>query len=234
MYVTMAHDLASAMHSERLAQAEEEMRRREAERRPAPWLRPAAGRARRARSPVARATRAATLAVRGLLAGLLALLLVAGTGGGASAATHYCWGHAVTNPNLIGGMGSTTIVGTPGNDVIWGGGGNDTIYGGGGDDIICGGDGNDTIFGGAGNDLIFGNGGNDTIYGGDGDDKLYGGDGYDRLYGESGNDLLVDDTDAGTYNFLNCGPGTDTASGDQIRVACELTYIPVDDAYEGR
>lgn len=70
----------------------------------------------------------------------------------------------------------------------------------------------DTIYGYAGDDSLFGRPGNDQIYGGSGNDKLYGGRGTDRIYGGYGNDFVNSVGDDSNADYVDCGPGYDTAN----------------------
>lgn len=107
----------------------------------------------------------------------------------------FCQGFRAT---IVGTDWHDYLIGTPGPDVIQALNGSDVIKGLRGDDIICA-----SI-------------GNDVVYAGDGADTVYGGTHNDRLFGEKGNDRLL----AGDHNdSCNGGPGTDTASQCETRVA---------------
>jgi Ca2+-binding RTX toxin-like protein len=115
---------------------------------------------------------------------------------------------------LIGTAAATAtkvIRGTAANDNLIGTANADTIYGHAGNDFIGGRGGNDTLFGGTGDDTIHGGPGNDTIHGGPGNDKLWAGDGRDTLRGDDGNDTLYALAKDATHDFVDCGPGDDTA-----------------------
>jgi hypothetical protein len=137
---------------------------------------------------------------------------------------------------VLGSPGADTVLGGDGNDRIDGGPGNDgSLEGEAGDDRIRGGPGNDLIFGRAGNDVLFGDadddyleggGGSDVLIGGGGADRLIGGLDSDRLRGGPGNDeLLAYD---GTRDYVDCGPGLDTARVDRRDrvVHCERVVRP--------
>jgi hypothetical protein len=80
---------------------------------------------------------------------------------------------------------------------------------------------NDFINGLAGNDVLEGRAGNDRLLGGLGADVLIGGAGRDGLYGGGGNDR-VQARDR-TRDYVDCGPGRDTATVDKVDVVkhCE-------------
>lgn len=61
-------------------------------------------------------------------------------------------------------------------------------------------------------DAIFGRGGRDRIFGKRGNDRLSGGPGRDRIYGGPGRDLIL--ARGGGADFVDCGPGKDTARVD--------------------
>ena len=85
-------------------------------------------------------------------------------------------------------------LGTSGNDVLYG-----TPYA-------------DTIYGYAGADKLYGGSGNDSLYGNRGADSLYGGKGTDRIYGGYGNDFVSSVGDNSNADYVDCGPGYDTAN----------------------
>ena len=93
--------------------------------------------------------------------------------------------------------------GTAGSDTFYGNPGDDLAYGYGGDDYLAGSTGNDRIHGGA--DF-------DRIYGGANNDQLYGGNGSDRIIGGSGNDTVYSVGDDSNRDYVDCGPGYDTAN----------------------
>lgn len=104
------------------------------------------------------------------------------------------------------GTGSTlaaTIYGTIGNDRIVGTAQNDQIQARSGNDLIYGAD---------GNDVLYGQDGDDLMYGGNGNDQVVGGVGSDRLYGRPGNDFINSAINDDDPDYIQCGPGTDTAS----------------------
>ena len=72
-------------------------------------------------------------------------------------------------------------------------------------DVITGTSAANRFEGGGGEDRLFGRGGNDTLVGGEGRDALHGEDGNDSLFGRDG-----------FADFLNGGPGTDSAERDDI------------------
>ena len=87
-----------------------------------------------------------------------------------------------------------------------------------GDDVIVGGSGTDVLYG----DDVFGGGGTDSVV--FGEDRLYGGTGDDSLFGDFAEDPI--ETTHGGDDFLNCGPGIDSADGGpgfDIATGCETT-----------
>lgn len=94
-------------------------------------------------------------------------------------------------------------LGTSGNNVLYGTPYADTIYGYAGNDALYGKAGDDKVYGGTGNDSLYGNRGNDSLYGGKGTDRIYGG------YGDDFVSSVGDDSDA---DYVDCGPGYDTAN----------------------
>ncbi len=119
-----------------------------------------------------------------------------------SAATCFVMAGTASAAFIRGTSGDDAIVGTPTADVI---------YAKAGDDKVRGGDGADFIDAGPGNDVVHGGSGADMIYGGDGNDVLYGGRGADRLYGGRGDDTLYALANDNQRDYLDCGPGNDTA-----------------------
>lgn len=92
--------------------------------------------------------------------------------------------------------------------------------------------GEDYVDGRAGADYILGNRESDVLYGGSGDDELRAGKHmeFNELYGEDGSDILngVDEFPPGAEDYLDCGPGVDTAYVDgwtdarpDVTVGCE-------------
>lgn len=133
-----------------------------------------------------------------LLAGVVVLVAVAGTGPRADAggSVKRCHG----KPATINNTDSAFIRGTGGADVIIAGpgahqivalGGDDVICAGPGADVLAGGPGSDTIDGGNGADLIYGNGGDDSALGRAGDDVMDGKSGTDSCTGGPGHDLAA-------------------------------------------
>ena len=98
---------------------------------------------------------------------------------------------------------AAVVNGTGGDDRRVGTGGADTIQGFGGGDTVRALDGKDEVSGGEGND---------TPYGGSYADKMYGGNGHDEIYGGRGNDFISSVGDDSSRDFVDCGPGTDTAN----------------------
>jgi hypothetical protein len=83
------------------------------------------------------------------------------------------------------------------------------------------------IHGTPGADRLYGRGGNDSLYGGGGNDVLVGGSGADHLYGGPGNDTLQ--ARDGARDYVDCGPGHDTAVVDNVDVVarnCETVLRP--------
>jgi len=80
-----------------------------------------------------------------------------------------------------------------------------------GSDTLAGTSGADVIHGGAGNDVIRSHDGNDVLYGGNGNDTMWPGSGVDVQYGGQGNDVLHALANDDQPDFLDCGPGNDTA-----------------------
>gem|GEM_PF-2321430 len=122
---------------------------------------------------------------------------------------------------LASGVALAAVVnGTGGDDRLVGTGGADTIQGFGGGDTVRALDGKDEVSGGEGSD---------TPYGGSYADKMYGGNGHDEIYGGRGNDFISSVGDDSSRDFVDCGPGTETANqmpdsgvGDTFR-DCEKT-----------
>ncbi|MBJ7439816.1 MAG: cadherin domain-containing protein [Sphingopyxis sp.] len=135
----------------------------------------------------------------------------------------------VSDDILAGTWGHDRIFGFSGSDVLHGAAGNDRLDGGDGHDALEGSIGIDELVGGAGDDYLSGGDGNDYVqswiggpapgglYAGDGNDVLVGGGGVDALFGEGGDDLLLVDNDGGgTWDYLDGGAGSDTASFEQL------------------
>ena len=105
------------------------------------------------------------------------------------------------------------------------------------DDILDGGQGNDVLAAGPGNDDLDGGAANDDLKGEDGNDKLIGGDGADSFDGGNGDDTF--DSADGVGEKVQCGPGNDTATVDQLDepVDCETvdrrTVAPVENQTAG-
>jgi Ca2+-binding RTX toxin-like protein len=137
--------------------------------------------------------------------------------------------------SALGGGDTITLVNCPSTDVDAGdgndsltlescvynphialGGGNDTMDAG----LFCGGCsisgglGNDNITGSPHDDVINGNEGNDTLEGLAGNDDLTGGDGFDTMRGGVDNDVIH--ADDGSADYIDGGPGHDTAYVDSI------------------
>ncbi len=98
---------------------------------------------------------------------------------------------------------AATKYGTSGNNVLYGTPYADTLYGYGG---------HDTLYGYGGKDKEYGGRGNDHLYGGRGNDSLYGGSGTDRIYGGYGDDFVSSVGDDSNRDYVDCGPGYDTAN----------------------
>lgn len=98
-----------------------------------------------------------------------------------------------------------TYIGTKGKDDITG-----TAL----KDLILGLAGHDLLNGANGGDCIRGNAGDDTVRGGGGDDLVHGGNGSDVHQGGYGNDTLT--SADGVRDVVNCGPGIDRASVDEL------------------
>ena len=94
----------------------------------------------------------------------------------------------------------------------YGTGGNDVLYGTHYADTMYGYAGADTMYGYAGADKVYGGSGNDSLYGNRGNDSLYGGKGTDRIYGGYGNDFVSSVGDDSNRDYVDCGPGYDTAN----------------------
>lgn len=106
-------------------------------------------------------------------------------------------------------------------------GGNDVMHGLDLNDTLHGNDFDDVVHGDLGNDTLFGDVGNDWVYGDDGADTLYGGTESDFLSGGRGNDLLNSVEPDGVADYLDCGPGWDTANihGEDNTDNCEVVNI---------
>ncbi len=122
---------------------------------------------------------------------------------------------------LASGVALAAVVNaTGGDDRLVGTGGADTIRGFGGDDTVRVLDGKDEVSGGEGDD---------ALHGGSYAAKMFGGNGRDEIYGGRGNDFISSVGDDCSRDFVDCGPGTDTANqtpdsgvGDTFR-DCEET-----------
>jgi hypothetical protein len=100
---------------------------------------------------------------------------------------------------------------------------------------MVGASGHDQLLGSAKNDEIYGRGGPDSLAGGNGADRITGGDGNDLIAGGYGSDLLIGGTGNDTIaaadhipDYVNCGPGTDTAwvdASDTV-TGCETIHGP--------
>jgi Ca2+-binding RTX toxin-like protein len=153
---------------------------------------------------------------------------------------------------LVGRAGDDHLHGSEGADRVFGGDGNDVasgtfdctadrpgtcnapdfVRGGPGDDQVAGGGGDDDLGGGDGADEFFGQSGDDLAHGGDGPDKLHGVTGDDMLFGDEGDDYLSGyyttraadaESDAGSNDSLNGGPGTDECYAGESYTECETT-----------
>ena len=151
---------------------------------------------------------------------------------------------------ITGSDGPDTITGSAGRDIIYGMDGDDRLAGSGGHDILVGMNGRDRLYGDAGNDQLKGGGGVDRLYGGDDHDVLVGESSADKMYGDIGNDTLVggngsdllnggvgldylyggNDNDSlwardGAFDWVNGGPGEDTAETEDVDVREELEIL---------
>ena len=81
-------------------------------------------------------------------------------------------------------------------------------------DFLSGDQGNDDIDAGGGNDEVRGEEGNDVLKAGDGNDKVFAGSGADTVDAGAGDDTLQ--TNDGTADKVNCGPGTDSILADTV------------------
>jgi Ca2+-binding RTX toxin-like protein len=117
----------------------------------------------------------------------------------------------------------------------------ENIVGGAADDVLVGSAAANRLHGGPGNDELFGEDGNDRLEGEVGDDYLEGGPGTNSLRGAAGNDILVGSLDGrdtfgggpgddaisittdGRAETVSCGPGADTAEGndEDVFTSCE-------------
>lgn len=127
---------------------------------------------------------------------------------------------------MVGLASENNFDGRLGDDCIDGGSEDDTLVGRGGDDVIFGGVGNDQLDGGGGDDSIHGSDGDDSIAGGADADRLFGGPGNDDIRAGTGGDVVSagpgDDTIVATrpgLRSLNCGPGRDRATVNEINRA---------------
>jgi len=80
-------------------------------------------------------------------------------------------------------------------------------------EIVWAGSGNDYLVGNKGNNAFFGNAGNDTIFGGGGIDAFFGGAGNDIIHAKNGN-----------KDYIDGGPGIDTAYVDQIDTVLNVEH----------
>jgi Ca2+-binding RTX toxin-like protein len=127
------------------------------------------------------------------------------------------WGASIecapSKSNCAGTSGDDIIIGSSKNNVIVGHDGNDVINATAGDDDACGGNGNDRIDGGDGDDRLLGDSyvckGEQGPGSGAGGDTIAGGEGNDILIHGNGNAQY--DYSDGKKDFLDCGPGDDTA-----------------------
>lgn len=126
--------------------------------------------------------------------------------------------------------GNETLLGTESADACTALGGDDDLEGRGGDDVLDAGDGADRLFGRFGADRLLGGPGRDELEGGRGPDLLDGGDSDDALNGGLEPDVVFggdgDDTvtaRGGGSDYVDCGPGRDTAYVDSKdrAVRCE-------------
>jgi len=138
---------------------------------------------------------------------------------------------ALTARTIAGSTDNDHIQANDLNNVISGGAGDDHIEGRAGDDHLSGDAGNDVIQGGIGNDILVGGAGNDELQGGQGNDHYLfaAGSGVDLIQDESGSDTLSF-TDAVPSEVVLRRDGHDLvinriATGDQIRVAGQFTYL---------
>lgn len=105
-------------------------------------------------------------------------------------------GVALAN-NIQGNGKDNRLVGTNGKDTISGSGGDDSIFGKGGDD------------------RLYGDSGRDRVSGGADPDDIFGGKGADDLFGKGGDDYMNSSDNRGG-DFVDCGPGFDSAVIDAV------------------
>jgi len=121
----------------------------------------------------------------------------------------------VSVQNAIGGAGDDFMVGDSAVNTFEGRGGNDQLFGAENHDQLLGGDGDDYLQGDVGRNTLRGGPGNDTLVGHPSSD--------DRFFGEDGDDEIVGNSDGHLEN-VDCGPGNDTAEGNDEDnfIACEV------------
>jgi Ca2+-binding RTX toxin-like protein len=116
--------------------------------------------------------------------------------------------------NAIGGAADDVLVGSAAANRLRGGPGNDELFGE---------DGNDRLEGEVGDDFLEGGAGTNSLRGADGNDILIGSlDGRDTFGGGPGDDDISITTD-GRAETVSCGPGADTAEGndEDVFTSCE-------------
>lgn len=127
---------------------------------------------------------------------------------------------------FVGGQGNDVLRGRDGWDWLEGGAGRDELDGGNQNDVLIGGEGVDRLLGGDGDDYLAGGDGYDRweqnetpwggLWGGNGNDTLVGGAGSDFISGDEGDDLFIIDQDAGLWDHMEGGNGSDTASFERF------------------
>jgi Ca2+-binding RTX toxin-like protein len=98
---------------------------------------------------------------------------------------------------------------------IEGDGANNRLVGTNGKDTISGAGGDDSIFGRGGDDRLYGDSGRDRVSGGADPDDVFGGKGADDLFGNGADDYMNSSDNRGG-DFVDCGPGFDSAVIDQV------------------
>ena len=139
---------------------------------------------------------------------LLAMLALALSGAGATAADQKRIVGTPRNDTIPGSRSPDRIDALAGNDVVTGRAGNDILLGRQGNDRLAGNAGNDVLKGNAGNDILRGGGGNDVLKGNAGRDIIRGDAGNDRIDGGAGPDTLAGGggRDAFLFRSLRQGP----------------------------
>jgi Ca2+-binding RTX toxin-like protein len=93
-------------------------------------------------------------------------------------------------------------------------------------DTIAGSGGDDNIFGKGGRDRLYGDSGADNVSGGTDPDDVFGGKGADDLFGNGGDDYMNSADNRGG-DFVDCGPGFDSAVIDAVDFGPPPVFLEV-------